>query len=198
MRHFLSSLRLTLAIAACTLLLFACAMSPQTIVIKPTLNIQSMPIGHRRNISVGSRDLRRSATIGMRGGLYDSANISTDTSMTRSITQAAITVLQSWDFAALPATLDHNPASHFEINVLAIDYERPVSEIAGHVTVKCRVAVRVRMGGETFSGEYTSKFTEQVAVQPTANDNIRMVNQTLNQALSEIFLDPALKRFLAN
>ena len=53
------------------------------------------------------------------------------------------------------------------------------------------------MGGATYSGEYLSQRSEQVAVIGTANGNKRMVNDTINQALNQVFLDSKLQRFMA-
>jgi hypothetical protein len=53
------------------------------------------------------------------------------------------------------------------------------------------------MGSETYSGEYASRRSEQVAVMGTESGNQRMVNDTISQALNQIFLDSKLQRFLS-
>lgn len=178
--------------------LSSCAMSPQTIAIKPDLKVSSMPIGRGRSLAVTTRDLRSNTSMGARGGLYNSAELTTDSRMTQSITQESIKVLQSWDFAAVPVALSNRTMPVFTVEMVDIDYQRPASSVGGNVSIKCRVAVKVDMGNSTFSGEYSSKRSETVAVQATSSGNVRLVNETVTQALEQIFKDPKLQRFLAN
>lgn len=181
----------------CATLLTACALSPQTVVVRPDIKAPSMPIGHGRSMVVNTRDLRSKTTLGTRGGLYESASLSTDSHMEQSISASAITVLQSWDFAAVPSSLGNYNMPSMEIQIIDIDYHRPETSVGGEVSVKCRVAVRVQMGSETYSGEYASRRSEQVAVMGTESGNQRMVNDTISQALNQIFLDSKLQRFLS-
>lgn len=182
--------------AAC-MLLTACAMSPQTIVVKPDLKIASMPIGHGRSVKVETHDIRSDKTLGTLGGVYKSAYLSTDDRMEKSITQEAITVLQSWDFVAVPATLGSQDMTSFTMEVLDIDYQRPATSVGGTVEVKCRVGVKVQANNKSYRGEYLSKRSEQVAIMGTAAGNRRLVNDTINQALSQIFTDSKLQRFMS-
>lgn len=182
---------------ACSVLLAACAMSPQTVKVKPDLDVPAMPIGRNRAISVETRDLRKDPALGTLGGVYNSAYISTDAQMQRSITQSAITVLQSWDFAAVPSHLGSPDMATMTLEVLDMDYERPKSNVGGNVVVKCRIGVKVTKSDGTYSSEYLSRRSEQVAVIGTPNGNKRMVNDTINQALNGIFRDEKLQRFMS-
>jgi uncharacterized lipoprotein YajG len=193
----LSLLPRFLVLLACGALLSACAISPQTVAVKPDLKVPSMPIGRNRSISVETRDMRQNATLGTLGGVYNSAYISTDAQMQRSITQSAITVLQSWDFAAVPSNLGSSDMATMTLEVLGMDYERPKTNVGGNVVVKCRIGVKVTTSDGTYSSEYLSRRSEQVAVIGTPNGNKRMVNDTINQALNGIFLDEKLQRFMA-
>lgn len=186
-----------LVLFACLAFLSACAMSPQTVAVKPELKVPSMPIGHSRQVKVDTVDRRRDPTVGILGGVYKSAYLTTDARMEQSITQEAVTVLQSWDFVAVPRNLGSHDMANFTIEILDIDYQRPTSSVGGNVTVKCRVGVKVEMGNETYSGEYMSQRTEQVAGMGTVAGNRRMVNDTISQALNQIFLDGKLQRFMA-
>lgn len=185
------------ALLICGALISACAISPQTVAVKPDLQVPSMPIGRNRPISVETRDLRQDSTLGTLGGVYNSAYISTDAQMQRSITQSAITVLQSWDFAAVPSNLANSDMATMTLEVLDMDYERPKTNVGGNVVVKCRIGVKVNKDGAIYSGEYLSQRSEQVAVIGTPNGNKRMVNDTINQALNRVFLDEKLQRFMA-
>lgn len=193
----LSLLPRFLVLLACGALLSACAISPQTVAVKPDLKVPSMPIGRNRAISVETRDLRQNSTLGTLGGVYNSAYISTDAQMQRSITQSAITVLQSWDFAAVPSNLGNSDMATMTLEVLGMDYERPKTNVGGNVVVKCRIGVKITNSNGTYSSEYQSRRSEQVAVIGTPNGNKRMVNDTINQALNGIFLDEKLQRFMA-
>ncbi|HSC76608.1 MAG TPA: YajG family lipoprotein [Pseudomonadales bacterium] len=181
----------------CSLFLSACAVSPQTVAIKPDLKVPSMPIGHNRPVSVETQDLRRDKTLGTLGGIYNSAYISTDAQMQHSITQAAVNVLQSWDFAAVTSALGNDDMAHFALEIIDLDYQRPQTSVGGNVVVKCRIGVKISMNGATYSGEYLSQRSEQVAIIGTPNGNDRMVNETINQALNQMFLDKKLQRFMA-
>lgn len=191
------SIRLVMLLLA-VLTLSSCAFSPQTIAIKPDVKVSTMPIGRGRPVAVSTRDLRSDASMGTRGGLYNSADLTTDGRMTQSITEEAVRVLQGWDFAAVPQALANRNMASMYIEIVDIDYQRPASSVAGNVVVKCRVAVKVLMGNATYEGDYSSKRSEQVAVQATAGQNVRLVNDTLSQALEQIFRDPKLQRFMAD
>ncbi len=180
------------------LVVSSCAFSPQTISIKPDLKVATMPIGRGRSVAVNTRDLRSDTTMGTRGGLYNSADLSTDARMTQSVTEEAVRVLQGWDFAAVPASLANRSTATFTVEIVDIDYQSPASSVAGNVVVKCRIAVKVLMGNASYDGEYASKRSEQVAVQATSGGNVRLVNDTVNQALEQVFRDPKLQRFMAD
>jgi uncharacterized lipoprotein YajG len=192
-----SFLSKTFALLICGLLLSACAMSPQTVLVKPDLKVPSMPIGHNRPVSVETIDQRKDATMGTLGGIYNSAYISTDAQMQRSLTQAAVTVLQSWDFAAVPSTMGSSDMTKFTLEIIGLDYQRPQTNVGGNVVVKCRIGVKISANGAVYSGEYLSQRSEQVAVIGTPDGNKRMVNDTINQALNQLFLDTKLQRFMA-
>lgn len=196
-RASLQSTARQMMLLVCATLLSACAVSPQTIVVKPDLKVPSMPIGHRREVAVETRDLRSDSTMGTRGGVYKSATLTTDARMEQSITQEAITVLQSWDFVAVPSTLGSYDMARFDIEVTDIDYQRPATSVGGNIVVRCKVRAKVEMGQETYSGEYTSQRSEQVAVMGTASGNQRLINATISQAINQIFLDSRLQRFMA-
>lgn len=187
-----------LLLVLATAWLSACAVSPQTIVVKPDLRLHTMPIGHGRPITVETRDERNDTALGSRGGLYNTATLTTDARMTQSITAEAVSVLQGWDFSAVPSNLGNASMPSFTIEILDIDYRRPESTVAGNVTVKCRLAVRIEMGNDVYTGEYTSQRSEQVPVVGTTAGNQRMVNETINQALTQMFRDNKLQRFLAD
>jgi uncharacterized lipoprotein YajG len=148
-RRLIVSIRLFFA----SMLLTACAMSPQTIVVKPDLKVASMPIGHGRSVKVETRDIRSDKTLGTLGGVYKSAYLSTDDRMEKSITQETITVLQSWDFVAVPATLGSQDMASFTVEVLDIDYQRPATSVGGTVEVKCRVGVKIQANNKSYRGE---------------------------------------------
>jgi uncharacterized lipoprotein YajG len=186
-----------LILLACGALLSACAMSPQTVVVKPDLRAPSMPIGHGRSVKVETHDRRSDPTLGTLGGVYKSAYLTTDERMEQTITQEAVTVLQSWDFVAVPSGLGRADMPTFKVEILDINYQRPATSVGGNVVVKCKVAVKVDKGTETYSGEYISQRSEQVAVMGTAEGNRKLVNQTIGQALNQIFLDSKLQRFMA-
>ncbi len=184
-------------LSTCVLFLFSCALSPQTVAVKPDLKVPSMPIGRNRSVSVETQDVRQDKTLGTLGGVYKSADISTDAQMEKSVTQAAVTVLQSWDFAAVPSTLGNRDMIGFDLEIIDIDYQRPTTNVGGNVIVKCRIGVKINKDGATYGGEYLSQRSEQVAIIGTPNGNKRMVNDTINQALNQVFLDEKLQRFMA-
>ena len=62
---FISLHRIALLISI--ILLTACAMSPQTVYIKPDLKVPSMPIGHGRPLAVETHDLRHNPTLALMG-----------------------------------------------------------------------------------------------------------------------------------
>jgi len=98
----------------------------------------------------------------------------------------------------VPENLGNNEMASFMLEILEVHYEHPKTQVAGNVTVKCRVGVKVDMGGgSVYSGEYMSRRSEQVAVMGTVQGNKRIVNETINQAVQQVFLDSKLQRFMA-
>ncbi len=156
-----------------------------------------MPIGHGRPLAVETHDLRHNPTLGTLGGVYKTATLTTDARMEQSITQEAITVLQSWDFVAAPANLSQPTTDRLMITLKNIEYQHPAVSVGGNVIVKCRLAVKIERSGETYNGEYLSQRSEQVALMGTVEGNRRLINETVSQALNQIFLDSKLQRFLS-
>jgi uncharacterized lipoprotein YajG len=68
--------------------LISCALSPQTVAIKPLLNAQSYPLGRGRNLVREVLDQRPKFYFGSRGGVYHTALITPRTDVAQAIRQA--------------------------------------------------------------------------------------------------------------
>lgn len=182
------------ALIAASLLLSACAMSPMTIAVNPVIDVDALPLGRQQSLAVNTVDQRQSPVLGNRGGVYNTAYVSTATNTSQAINQALVNTFRRLDFNA------HAGASgptRVTFQIVELRYINPPNQLGGPLEVRAKIAVQANKYNRHFTGNYSSSRTMTVAVAATPLQNQQIVNQTVSQALSNAMKDPKLQRFLA-
>lgn len=184
----------TFAALAATALLCACAMSPMTIAVNPVIDVDSLPLGRQQSLSVNTIDQRSSPVLGNRGGVYNTAYVSTSANFTQSVNQALVNTFRRLDFNA---NAGQGGPAHVTFQITELRYISPPNQLGGPLEVRAKIAVQANKHNRHFNGNYSSSRTMTVAVAATPLQNQQIVNQTVSQALTNAMKDPKLQRFLA-
>lgn len=175
-------------------LLSACAMSPLTIAVNPVIDVDGLPIGRQQTLAVSTVDQRPSPVLGNRGGVYNTAYVSTSANFTQSINQQLVNTFRRLDFNAQPGSTGPVRVS---FRITELRYITPPHQLGGPLEVRAKIAVQANKHNRHFNGDYSSSRTMTVAVAATPLQNQQIVNQTVSQALTNAMKDPKLQRFLS-
>jgi uncharacterized lipoprotein len=183
------------ALSLCGVLLGACALSPQLVVIKPVLEVEVSTYGQQRDINVRVEDRRPSAVIGKRGGVYGETNtIEIGNDFQTEIAYTLAGALTRWGFRSMVNGY-RGHALEFHVFLDNLSYQ-PHRTVAGKVVVQADVSVRVEKGGAVYEGSYSAVGERSYLTAPSTRRNEAEINRVLSLALQEIFADQGLVAFL--
>ncbi len=181
-------------LALVALLLTGCALSPQQVTIKPSLESSSSNIGEGRTLYVEVLDVRESSAIGSRGGMYKSTSLITlANDLPTAIRDAASKQFRDMGFVVQAA-----PGASADIRIFIdkLSYGDPETSAVGFdVALESVLRVEAKQRGDTYSGRYQVKTTRTYATVPGRDRNEEMINETLSGALQRLFSDPKLLAF---
>jgi len=167
-----------------------CALSPQTVAIKPLIDARSYPIGRGRSLALEVVDQRPVAHFGTRGGLYDTAFISPRTEVAPVIRQALAERLGADGFKV---TLDQASAPlAIRVEIQRIDYIASGDPMKKEVRVEAAIRAVTRNGGRTLTSQYRASKTHQVLTPPDEVENEAIINEVVAEALRRLLQDGAL------
>ena len=179
---------------AVSLLVAACAYSPQQITVNPLINTAAENYGNGRVVKVVVEDGRANKALGSRGGIYkDTSLITISNSLTDAIARAAQANLAVQGFTVNSA--DEN-AALIKIIVDELSYDVPEQSVGKKVLLGAVLKLEVSAGGESYSGKYKTNSERQTVVTPTMGRNEEMINTLLSDTLQRVFSDAKLKAFL--
>lgn len=178
------------------LLVGACALSPQTIQIKPGVELQERGnIGQGRALSVQVRDNRDSPVVGTRGGVYASTSeIRTAADIGTPIRHELADRLRVLGFRIVDA--GQQADADLTIMVDAISYEATGEPVVRSVETAATVRVRAGIGNREYSGRYRASRTTKVLKAPGVEDNEEMINAAVSRVLERLLADRELLDFL--
>lgn len=171
------------------LLLSGCALSPQVVVIRPTLTAADVTGGQGAALSLEVKDVRTSSIIGHRGGVYNrTATISTSEDVAATMRQQLAAVLQN---AGYRVTADGAaPVLHVELTRL--DYSIKQKDLAKKITTVAGITAMFKKGNRTYTNTYTITRNSSMLMEPSATDNAKLINATLTAALRRLLGDKEL------
>lgn len=177
-----------------SLLLTACALSPQQVTINPKLESSKSNIGEGRTLYLEVVDNRGKEAIGSRGGLYKETSLITPANdLADAILQASSRKLREMGFV-----VQGMPGASADIRILVdkLSYRDPEKSSVGfEVELESLLRVEATQNGDQYSGRYQVKNTKTYATVPGRDRNEEMINETLSEVLQRLFNDPKLLAF---
>jgi uncharacterized lipoprotein len=169
----------------------ACALSPQAIRIRPSLDGGAFA-GTQAPAAVALQvaDARRDPVIGYRGGVYDTATITAEPALTSAVRTALAAALTRRGLTILDAGGRGDMTLNVEITELRYAIERDKLKY----TIETVAAVRAvsSAGNITRTGEYRDRRTKEVLKAPGTEENEELINAVLAGALQRLVEDPEL------
>lgn len=179
-----------------SLLVMACAHSPQQVTVAPVLSMEGEAYGNNRPVNVVVDDRRESKAIGSRGGVYSETSVITvQNDLSQALLSAAKGKLAVQGFNVNSGNTE---ATSLTVVLEDISYEPINTSIGNNVEVQVVMAAELASQGETFTGRYKSKTQRQSVMAPDEEDNSKMLSELISQTMDRMFADPKVKAFLSN
>jgi uncharacterized lipoprotein len=179
------------------LLLGGCALSPQVVSLKPTLEVNGQRLlGQGTSVALAVVDARTSPVIGERGGVYEkTASISTQGDVTLELHQTLAQALEGLGFTVVKAGAPADATLTVELESLS--YTPRGGTFVTGVETSAEVRAIAKRGSRTFTGRYRSRQTKDVLTAPGAQENETLINAAVSQVLQRMISDAELTGFLA-
>lgn len=172
-----------------------CALSPQTLNIRPMLDAATPSLGRGRALSLEVVDARaQPAVFGTRGGIYQTATVGPRNDVAAAVQQALAERLAAAGF--VPVAVQPG-ARALRVELLRIDYHASGEPAVGEVRAACEVRASVSNTGASYSGNYRASSVRQVVGSPGVEENEKIVNEIIAQALQRMLADRGLLDTLA-
>ena len=164
--------------------LTACALSPQTISIRPALNGVTPAAGQGKRIAVNVYDKRPDTLIGYRGGVYDTATIVTADDINQTIYKALVQAYRDSGFTIIENSDDRNLTVNINLETLNsrtsrenLVYKVEIDAVFGSNVVKAN--------GEK-SLILQDHYTREFATPPTEKQNETIINDVVTKLLQRL------------
>ncbi len=177
-----------------SLFLGACAISPQAIMLNPSVTVDQNNIGQGRSINLSVVDKRPTKALGTRGGIYaDTALVTIAGGPEEPIRQELVGALSGYGFNVINAA---NADIDLVIEIETLGYETKGSKYPLRIKNNILLKAICNKQGSEFISRYSANKEEEVLTTPTANQNERMINALVSRALSALVKDQKLLSFL--
>ena len=186
---------LLLAVIGFMLLSQSCALSPQSVVLRPTLDVSIPALSQTQTVALKVLDLRATEAFGMRGGIYNTALITPRTDLAETLRRVLAERLQHGNFQVIEMIEANSPPLSLEVRIKRIDYG-VTSVLAGgllnEVRVNAMFQATARSTQNTLSGQYQATGTRQINGYLSAQQNEALLNKVVGQALQSMLADQEL------
>lgn len=192
-RRWLSGLWLWLG-----MLVLAGCSSPHYLQVDPKVTANIPQTGGGQQVTVNVVDGRESEVLGTRSGAAMSAatiTVYAHDVVPKLQAQAEQAVRQ---MGLAPTTESAEGRPSLTLTLTRLGYERGDAQpLLGNARLEAVLQAQAVNGGNTYTGTYTSRREQSYAIRPNREDNTRMVNELLSDALNRTFRDPELGQLLA-
>lgn len=183
-------------LAAFSLTLVGCALSPQQLSPQPKLTGQLTPYGQGQPVVVRVADGRPSPVLGTRGGIY------ADTSSISVQSQDILPHLQAEAEAAVrllgftPSPNAYN-APQLTLTLADLKYQSPKETYVTEANISASFRVDVQNSSRRYSGKYGASLNQRFGTAPNEQTNTKLVSDVLSDALTRAFKDPTIGQVLS-
>ena len=173
-------------------LLSGCALSPQSVPIRPVISAPSS-LASGQPLIIEVIDNRARDDFGARGGIYQTAVIRPLNNVATAVQQALAVQLAQAGFQPVDAGRSGSgDAPRLQIGIQTIDYRLIATGVAQTVEVTVALQASAEQRGRQTHGIYRATNSQQSVNFLTAEQNERLLNQTLSQALQQLLQDRTL------
>ncbi|MCY1289310.1 hypothetical protein D3C81_1398180 [compost metagenome] len=184
-------------LAALSLTLVGCALSPQQLSPQPKLTGPLTPVGQGQPVVVRVADGRPSPVLGTRGGIY------AETSAISVQSQDILPRLQAEAEAAVrllgftPSPNAYN-APQLTLTLADLKYQSPKEGVyVTEANISASFRVDVQNSTRRYSGKYGASLNQRFGTAPNQQTNTKLVTDVLSDALTRAFKDPTIGQLLA-
>jgi len=187
---FLSFLRHTVILFS-VLLLGACGLSPQAVVVEPKPAVAYQALGQNQSVAVQVRDDRPEDHLGSRGGTYAETSVLTiGNDLPKAIYDAVTNGLHQQGFNAMnPGQTDHR----LEVTLEELLYTPAEGAVVNRVTIDALLRADVYKGHQhLYTNTYKSQTLHNTVSTPTSKKNQTIITEELNRTLTRLLQDESL------
>ncbi len=190
----MTKLRVLFSLFFMTLFLGSCAISPQAIILNPSVTVEKSNIGQGRSLNLSVVDKRPVKALGSRGGIYSgTALVTIAGGPEEPIRQELVGALSGYGFNVIDAA---DADVYLVIEIETLGYQTQGDKYPLLVKNNILLKAICNKEGSEFISRYSANKEEEVLTPPTENQNERMINGLVSKALSAFIKDQKLLNFL--
>jgi len=145
-------------------------------------------------LALDVQDQRRTPVIGYRGGIYDTAAISTNDKVAASMRAEVSRVLSGLGVSIVSKG---TPAqASLEIELQQLSYKATQVNILWKVEVSAVINAKASAGSKTVSNNFEDRLSRDFATSPSMFDNEKLINDMVSKLLQRIIDDESLSELL--
>jgi uncharacterized lipoprotein YajG len=171
-------------------LINSCALSPQSVALRPLLDVPGYPIGRGRTLSLEVLDQRPVTYFGTRGGTYDTALITPRTDVAQTVRQALAERLTADGFRVISP--QPGAPIGMKVDIQRIQYVAKSDSIVNEVHTSAAIGVLVHNGERSMTSQYQASRIHQVLTPPDEADNEDYINEVVAETLQRLLQDKAV------
>ena len=169
----------------------ACALSPQSIKIIPLVEVQRGTAGNNTWLAIEVKDNRQSNVIGFRGGIYDTATITTEEDIAPSLQNEITRVYRELGYQiADPGSATD---ARLAFGVQDITYTARQNNLLWNIEVAVTIRADIETGGRIASNTIEDRLSKEFPNPPTPAQNGNLVNDVINRVLKRLVEDETLR-----
>ncbi|NIN35275.1 MAG: hypothetical protein GWO08_12525 [Gammaproteobacteria bacterium] len=187
--------RQLLLLTSALLVLSACALSPQIVVVNPELSMESSTMTETSlRMSIDVSDPRSTNIIGQRGGIYkDTSHIRTDDDMTATLRRKLSDAFVRMGFSVMGSG---EADIYLTVNTIKIQYMVIKDNVLNQIKIDIELQGICQKNNQQFRRKYQVSRTKDIVKTPSMEKNEELVNEAMAIALGNLLADKALLDFI--
>ena len=179
-----------------SVILSSCALSPQTVSIVPVIDIKEAGTGQDTRLAIEVRDTRQGNIIGYRGGIYDTAAISTRGDITGPIHKELVHAFSAIGFTVV--NKGDSSDSSLVAELQELNYKIQQKNLIRTVEIFAVMKAQAVKGTKTVTQNIEDRFTKNYPKSPSTGENEKLINDIISRLLQRIVQDDEFISSLRN
>jgi uncharacterized lipoprotein YajG len=179
-----------------SVLLAACTLSPQTINITPSFDVSDLEKVNSKRLWIDVTDIRKDNTIGYRGGVYETASISTDTKTIDSIYREIAAAFNALGFVVV--SNDSANTNKLIIEIEQLSYKVTEKKILWGIELFASIKATADTAAKKSTLTLQDRRTKDYPKFPSMEQNEEIINQLVSSLLQRLLEDKEMIALLKN